>query len=95
MQMGEKKTNADFEVNIAKAANRSVGNYSSTEHRTFMDQLHYGCFNLVFELAGGKYLLWPEPAARGSKKWQARAMSEGEAVPKKYRGTNKWRRASS
>jgi hypothetical protein len=51
-----------------------------------MDHLHDSRPNHVFELAGTKYLPRPEPAARGSKKNKAGAVSKAEAVPRKSGG---------
>jgi hypothetical protein len=60
-----------------------------------MDQLHHGRLNRVFELDGVKYMAWPKPAARGSKKCKAGARSEVDAVPRKSWGAKRRRGASS
>jgi hypothetical protein len=51
-----------------------------------MDHLHDSRPNHVIELAGTKYLPRPEPAAGGSKKNKAGAVSKAEAIPRKSGG---------
>jgi hypothetical protein len=88
----ELETKAAFETRIATTANHMVGNYSPTEHRACMDQLHHGRLNRIFELDGVKYQSRPEPISRGLRQ---RKGLEVEVVLKKIRGLKWWRGASS
>jgi hypothetical protein len=50
-----RETEAMFEVRIASMTNQFIRNYSSTEHRACVGQLHHGRLNRVFDLVGVNY----------------------------------------
>jgi hypothetical protein len=55
MMKASHESDINVEVRIVRAANCLVGNYSSTEHRACMDQIHNGRLNRIFQVAGVKY----------------------------------------